>query len=101
MLNNGSSDSNDSEIEAICRRTRGRDNIFTIESEKKKKKTDAGDTSDGSQAIDESENPISDDENENEMVLVPTGELVQIQSIDAIRCDGKVRNWIWYHLVHF
>lgn len=78
MLNNGSSESDDSEFEAISRRTRGQDKTVSNELEKKKKTTH--DTSDSSKTTDDtgkmkkpSSSSSSEDENENEMVLVPTG----------------------------
>lgn len=71
MLNNGSSESDDSEIEAICRRTRGHDKALAIELETKKKNAD--DTSDRSNTARKMGKPRSEDANENENVLLPTG----------------------------
>lgn len=73
MLNNGSSESDDSEIEAICRRTRGHDKVVAIELETKKK--NAIDTSDSSESTNNSRKvEMSEDENDNEKVLLPTGD---------------------------
>lgn len=69
MLNNGSSESDDSE--AICRRTRGHDKVLAVELEKKN--TNEKNTSDSRETA-AAEKPSSEDENENEMVLVPTGD---------------------------
>lgn len=71
MLNNGSSESDDSEIEAICRRTRGHDKVLAIELEKK--------NSYGKNKLDNRETVLAEktsteDENENEMVLLPAGD---------------------------
>lgn len=80
MLNNGSSESDDSEIEAICRRTRGHDKSAAIGLETEKKNA-IDDTSDSSKTTDDSgKMEEGSSEDENEMVLVPTGEGFAISS---------------------
>lgn len=70
MLNNGSSESDDSEIEAICRRTRGHEKAVAIELETKKKNAiDKSETTNDSRKVE-----MSEDENDNEKVLLPTGD---------------------------
>lgn len=71
MLNNGSSESDDSEIEAICRRTRGHDKVLATESEKK---TRNGKNTADSRKTAPVEKPSTEDDNDHEMVLVPTGD---------------------------
>lgn len=96
MLNNGSSESDDSEIEAICRRTRGHEKAVAIELETKKKNAiDKSETTNDSRKVE-----MSEDENDNEKVLLPTGDwcwLDSLEPINAIEVDGNCET----HFRHF